>query len=177
MIPYWMIADYLRMKANLSRFINDSLNVAGAPKSEVIKTKHPKDTWDYFKSKGEPYVGDPAWGVIDFYIHPERAQYIIDGGSLPIISRPFDCDDLSLWAMSATNGFEAELGVLVGEEINKSHSICIFKEQDHITWTIDTSGLHKHSSKDDEYIVKFFSEVFSTEYKVLYRHGDPFLPF
>ena len=169
--------DYLRNKAALSRFIEGTISVTGSPKSDVIKTKHPKDTWDYFKSKGEPYYGDPMWGVFDFYVHPARSQYIIDGGSIPVISRPFDCDDLSLWAMHATNGWESELGVLLGEEINKAHSICIFKEKDHITWTLDTSGLHRHSSRDDEYIVKYYSEVFSTNYLKLYRHGDPFVAF
>jgi hypothetical protein len=113
---------------------------SGVPRRSVPAFTSPHAAWDYLAAR-YTYTGDPVYGVVDFYVHPEVLQAALEAGTAARLS--VDCDDVAAWAYTALSamGAEPELVVLYDRGLRGSHCVCVYRWNGQ-PGAIDTNGVH-----------------------------------
>lgn len=124
------VAGFLQAKADWSWQNHDKFK-AGDQRSPVPLFLTPVGAAAYYAvAKGNPYTGDPLWGVVDFYTHPGRLAWALEQGPEAIRRLFIDCDDVAafyLFAVQQMPGYEAQLVTLIDERIVGSHVVCLWR--------------------------------------------------
>jgi uncharacterized protein (TIGR02466 family) len=84
--------------------------LAGVPRRPLPAFTSPHAAWDYLAAR-YTYTGDPVYGVVDFYWHPEVLQAALEAGTAARL--PVDCDDVAAWAHAALSAMGAAPGLVV----------------------------------------------------------------
>lgn len=132
-----------------------------ATRSPLPTFTSPQACWEYFRTHGNPYTGDPAMGIGDHYAHPGRVQAVLIGAA-PAGSVYIDCDDTAGWVASCLrkSGISAEVRTLVDATISMSHvlAVGIFNGR---AWVIDTNGYHELPDLNERTLVDHWNRIYT----------------
>lgn len=138
------VDGYLRLKVQISQFNNQMMS--SSPRRPVPKFATPYDACQYYAvTHGNIYTGDPFYGVVDIYTHPERVQAAIEIGPEQIKKTFIDCDDVACWyyaALLQMPGYTPKIITLIDSNVVGSHVLCGYTAPDGHFGVLDTNGLH-----------------------------------
>ena len=167
-------ADYLQWKCDLSWQNHDRFK-AGDPRRPIPVFETPADASRYyFTDHGNPYTGDPLWGVVDFYTHPGRLQAALDAGKEAVARLFIDCDDVSLWyawAIAKMPGYEAQIVTLIDHRVVGSHVVCLWRGHGR-QGVVDTNGHRDLPDLTERTICDAFTAIYQPRGYV-YRGACP----
>lgn len=131
---------FLQRKAEWSQAI-DQLAGPQAPRLQVPIISTPAEAWAFIQDHGNPYTGDPVFGLGDYYLAPTRLVAGMKQGLAAINRLHIDCDDIAGLAFVMLRDLcQAKLVTLVDPWIVGSHVLATAKTADGRCWAIDTNG-------------------------------------
>lgn len=163
MLTREQLAYYLERKAEWSKQIDEAASHAGkAPRRDAPHFATPQEAWNYIQAHGNPYTGDPLWGVGDYYLSPSRLVAALETDLAAINRLHIDCDDIAgLAYVMLRDATDARLVTLYDAGLVGSHVIAIFKTPDGKFWAIDTCGLRELPDVDEETLCREWRLIYS----------------
>ncbi len=135
--------------------------LAGVSRRPVPVFTSPQAAWDHLAAR-YTYTGDPVYGVVDFYWHPEVLQAALEAGTAARL--PVDCDDVAAWAHAALSAMGAAPGlvVLYEESLRGAHCVCVYRWNGQ-AGAIDTNGVHTLPDLDEATLCAHWSGLYARE--------------
>lgn len=153
---------YLDLKRDWS-VANDRF-LLGVPRAPVPQFNGPAAAAAYYQhQKGNPYTGDPIWGVLDFYTDPRRLQAALNAGPDAVRRLFIDCDDVAGWYLAALRqmpGYQAHIMTLIDERIVGSHVICVYQGPGGCG-ALDTNGHRALPNLDEATLCEVWSSIYA----------------
>lgn len=167
-------ARYLQWKCDVSWQNHDKFKANDARRSIPLFKDPAAAKAYYFDAKGNPYTGDPLWGVVDIIIHPGRLQHALEVGPEALRRLPIDCDDVSLWyawAIAKMPGYEAQVVTLIDHRVVGSHVVCLWRGHGR-QGVVDTNGHRDLPDLTERTICDAFTAIYQPRGYV-YRGACP----
>lgn len=154
------VTAFLNAKAEWSR-ANDAL-MFWAPRRAVPAFKSPQAMVQYYMvDRGNPYTGDPLYGALDHYLHPERLAHGLEAGPSFIKGMWIDCDDVAGFyhAVSRKSGWQSQVITLVDQGLKGSHVICVGTFEGR-AWGADTNGFRWLAGLGEEHLCQVWTDLY-----------------
>lgn len=152
---------YLRIKQDSSWQVDNLLMHEPRRVMPIFRT--PEEVVNYyFTEKGNPYTGDPLYGVLDYYLHPERLAHALEAGPEAIKGRHIDCDDVAGFyhrAIALMPGYTSAVVTLIDHRVIGSHVVCPWEGGGRVG-ACDTNGFAILPDLSEKTLCDHFTEVY-----------------